>query len=211
MSNEYQREAHPFVERPDQTDGIDHFLKHMRSDYFSVRDKLTSVFAWAVPNDAALTCMVKHCRERNQKGIVEMGAGTGYWASLLEPLLGPELDIICYDKAHPVSRDNAWHVGVSDTHFTVRDGVPETLRDHADRALFLCWPPYSNPMASDCLDFYGGDTLFFVGEDEYGCTGDGAFFEALRNDWKHQESVSIPQWPGVHDTLGVWTRRGDGS
>jgi hypothetical protein len=76
---------------------------------------------------------------------------------------------------------------------------------HPDRTLVL-WPPYDNPMAALALKLYGGATVAYVGEDGWGCTGDGAFHDLLWSHWETVRVIDIPQWEGLHDRLRIYRR-----
>jgi hypothetical protein len=178
------------------------------------RDRLTSRYAWAIPDIDALDELSAHAP------LIEIGAGTGYWAWLLRQR---GVDILAYDIEPPTSPEhsNGYHgaclpgyrrVDVVGTTWTeVLPGGPEQAGLHPQRTLFLCWPPYARPMATECLRAYqdaGGKTLVYVGEDAGGCTGDEAFHELLHKDWRPVEEMRIPQWDGIHDALWVYQRRG---
>jgi len=60
-------------------------------------------------------------------------------------------------------------------------------------------------MASDTLRQFRGDTLIYIGEGEGGCTADDMFFDRL-DEWKHIETIDIPQWDGIYDRLSVYQR-----
>lgn len=99
-----------------------------------VRRKACTKFAWAVPSEDALEMLAKH------GPIVEIGAGTGYWAALLA---SRGVDIVCYDGDPPVpGAINHWHEE-DGVYYPVHTGGPEMAAKHADRTLFLCWPPYA--------------------------------------------------------------------
>lgn len=157
------------------------------SNWFEIREKAVSKYAWAVPNDHAIQALVLH------SPIVEIGAGTGYWARMVAIADG---DIVAYDKK--VKKP---------AYFDVQLGGPEKILLHQDRTLFLCWPPYSGPLAIDCLQVYTGKTVIYVGEGDGGCTGDGAFHAALEQEWKEVEDIAIPQWFGIHDRMCVYKRK----
>ncbi len=93
---------------------------------FDWRTCICSYFAWAVPNDAALQTL------RNLGPLVELGAGTGYWAWLLSR---SGADIIAYDLA-----DSHEGQGYRFKHQSVQNGGSEVLRSCSNRALLLCWP-----------------------------------------------------------------------
>lgn len=171
---------------------------------FAVRNELTCLYAWAIPNDAA----IRRCVACSP--IVEMGAGVGYWAKLISAAGG---DVIAYDKA-PKRGDNYYH-GKGEmpewmedvTWFDVQLGEPSTLVSHPDRTLLLCWPPYDNAFARQCLDTYGGNTLIYIGEGDGGCTADYEFFYRLDVGWQLLEMIEIPRWLGIHDAMFVYQRK----
>lgn len=166
-------------------------------------------FAWAVPSPEALDVLAAHGR------IVEMGAGTGYWAGLLAAM---GVDIVAYDKDPPPSAENVWHrldeedgrtgdpLGVA-LHFPVKRGTPEALAGHADRTLFLCWPPYADEFGAECLRYYRGGRVVYVGESASGCTGDDKFHETLETAWVLESTMILPQWEGIHDRMFSYRRR----
>jgi hypothetical protein len=163
--------------------------------FAKVRPACCVMFSWAVPTIEALQAIEAH------GPIVEMGAGTGYWAKLLR-LRG--VDVLAYDK-HPGQNEQASHIWTA-----VRVGTPSVLESEAvspGRNLLLCWPPYDEPMAYECLEHFQGERVFYVGESPGGCTGDEDFHEKLRRDFDVEKSIDLPQWPGIHDYLSVWRRK----
>lgn len=197
--------------------GDDHFNTYERRrfplDAHTHRRRVTSVYSFAVPTDEALDAIASY------GPVVEIGAGTGYWASLLEDR---GCDVVAYDLL-----DEAFHkwfpTGTGLLYADVQRGGVEKAAEHADRTLLLVWPPMSS-MAIDALRAYalaGGRRLVYVGEGYGGCTADDAFFEALhtgcRSDWdtvvclhktpwREVRAVEIPQWDGLHDYLAVYER-----
>lgn len=159
------------------------------------RYRYTYKYAWAIPRKAALEAIAKY------SPIVEVGAGSGYWAKLLNDM---GVDIIAYDS------DSKTHYGSGTKHhspwFEVREGTESVAKNHPDRALLLCWPPYATKMAVNCLKIYKGDTVLFIGEWD-GCTGDESFFKLLENKFEREEVVDLPVWLGLHDALYVYRRK----
>jgi hypothetical protein len=134
--------------------------------------------------------------------IVEIGAGTGYWARLVADAGG---DILAYDKHPPkLGKADYWAKEV-ESYYPVHTGGPRMAERHSDRTLFLCWPPNGLPMAARCLDFYRGATLIFVGE-RSGLTGDDRFHKIVNDEWTSIKQIGIPQWFGIHDRLYVFKR-----
>ncbi len=93
---------------------------------FDWRTCICSYFSWAVPNHDALQALLA------LGPLVELGAGTGYWAWLLTRM---GADIIAYDVAE--SHEGQ---GYRFRHQLVRDGGVEALKSSGKRALLLCWP-----------------------------------------------------------------------
>jgi len=167
-------------------------------------------YAWAIPDDAAIELLVEH------SPIVEIGAGRGYWASLIQAAGG---EVVCYDKNPPdTSTENMWCP--PDGHPTpfqtvarietpvfieIHLGGPESVLGHQGRTLFLCWPPMSK-MAHEAVVNYTGDTVVYVGEGPGGCTANDAFFEHMEKYFDEEEHT-IPFWEGLHDYLAVFTRK----
>lgn len=156
-------------------------------DDYRERRRLVQKYAWAIPDQEAIEVIASYFP------IVEIGAGTGYWAALIRQLGG---EICCYDIKPP---EQNW--------FKVSVGYPEHIKDHSNSTLFLCWPPYAEPMATDCLKLYSGKILLYVGEGHWGCTGDDNFHELLEKEFEEIRCVEIPQWSGLHDYLWVYRRK----
>ena len=169
------------------------------------RELLRQKYSYAIPNDEAINVIAQ------LSPIVEVGAGTGYWASMISKCGGT---ITAYDccgengyvkpddigKYYPVER---WNPDFR----TNWDGQNFSDYLKPDHSLFICWPPIKHPMADDYLEAYEGNTFIFVGEGPGGCTGDNQFHERLKDDWDLVRTVSIPQFPSIHDFLAVYSRR----
>ena len=159
-----------------------------RYEQLDRRDDLVLRYAWAIPNTPAIREIVKH------GPILEMGAGTGYWAWLIRQMGG---DIIAYDAKLAFWQHKTYWTEV------LTGGVSKVNR-HSDRALMLCWPPYDESFATKCLKRYRGDTVIYIGESMGGCTADDEFHDLLDNEWDLTVEVDIPQWRGIHDHLWVY-------
>ena len=188
-------------------------------------------WSWAIPTRHAIATIVNH----SPNGVVEIGAGTGYWARLLGDAGCP---VAAYDINPPggtgprADGDKAWHAR-QEAFYPVAYGMSTSVQRHPDRTLLLCWPCYSDPMAYHALRQYEGDTLVYVGEGPGGCTGDDRFHKLLGGDpcwhyddatgesvdvdpdceacaltveWRLVAEVSLPQWAGLHDRLFVYER-----
>jgi hypothetical protein len=124
--------------------------------------------------------------------IVEMGAGSGWWAKHLSEA-GSKIVAFDNRSSHRFSR----------SHYPVFYGGPKRLKMFPNHSLFLCWPPMTN-MATRCLQYYYGDTVIYIGEGEGGCTANDTFFRTLEG-WD-MEWIRIPHWGGLHDHLRIYQR-----
>lgn len=166
---------------------------------FYRREELRSRYAFAIPSPEAIALI-------NGYGpIVEIGAGTGYWAKVLSDHGG---DVLAFDLLGLAWEQWFPHGQVEGV--VVGRGGSEKAVEHAQRTLLLVWPPYDEAMAHDVLRQYegaGGRRLVYVGEGPGGCTADDDFFAAIGNGtWKEAATLAIPQWTGIYDNLWVYER-----
>lgn len=177
------------------------------------RFAMCSRYSWSVPSEEAIELLVR------LSPLVELGAGTGYWAWMIRAAGG---DIAAYDSHPPgQGRGNGWH-GRAPCSFTyVARGSTEVLSKHFDRTLLLCWPPYSEQhrpatlaaqkdhlrqcMAYKALRAWRGDRVVYVGEWR-SCTAGWAFHDLLERRYRTVAEISLPTWPGIVDRLSVHER-----
>jgi hypothetical protein len=166
------------------------------------RKELAAIFAWAIPDEAALAVLA-------QAGpLLECGAGTGYWAALLA---GQGADVLASDISPPGAA-NPFHAG----HRPWTDVLPAdavtAVRAHPERTLFLCWPPFDDDGASyAALRAYRGDVLLYAGDGpgpggSAGATGTVRFHRELALNWTPTRQSALPNWPGLCDRLVVYRR-----
>jgi hypothetical protein len=159
---------------------------------FAARTKSIEKYGFAVPTEKVLREILKV----SPKGIVEIGAGSGYWSKLLQ-LLGADI-IACDDGSglYP------FKVGAF---FPVEPvGYQQMFRTKAvhERTLLVVWPSVDNVKI---FNSYKGDTVVYVGEIGEGCTGYDAEIEKT---WEMVKHVEIPMWDCIHDSLGIFKRKG---
>jgi hypothetical protein len=178
------------------------------ANYQSMRKR----WSWAIPNDEALDTIVKY----SPNGLIEIGAGAGYWTSLLR---GRGLDVVAYDINPPPGSD--WTLR-EETFTEVITGDHTNVVGKGERTLFMCWPEHYADWPHETVELYDGDTIIYVGEGCMGCTGDpkmhvllgtGACWHDGACDcpkeplFEEVAGVEIPQWSGMHDRLYVFSRR----
>lgn len=192
---------------------------HHSTDWCKLRFQAILDFSWAVPcHDALQKCVHWASIAGGPSRIVEIGSGTGYWASLLQAY---GADVVAVDTGEEYrGRNRAFpelvafetgekflgETGGAFHHFpsTVRANGVDYLESHGgctDRALFLCWPRAE--FGSEILKAYHGNTLIWIGEAD-GCTWE--MNEDERAGWILQESYDIPTWDCIRDFLAVYVR-----
>ena len=185
------------------------------------RDEAIARYSFAVPNHEAVEAIA----ERSPHGVVEVGAGLGYWAKILGQR---GLDVAAYDIAPPPSDRNQWFAG-RDPWFPIDRGGAASVEDHPNQTLLLVWPTRNETWAADALDRHhrgGGGAVAVVGEPPGGRTGDDSFHAMLGHLpdclacryrsagsactcsvpelWTRVVEVEIPRWEGVDDVLSIY-------
>ena len=180
-------------------------------------------YGFSIPTDDAL----EHIERRSPGGVVEIGAGTGYWAHLLDRR---GVDVRAFDIDPAPSSANKWFAGTQPWH-RVEIGDHTVVDQSATRTLVIVWPTKNEAWASAALERYhtaGGRCVVFVGELGGGRTGDEAFHAHLGNIdlclqceygvltspcicdiqqlWTRQTTVVLPHWPGYDDDLHIYIR-----
>lgn len=190
--DEIDRNYNPYL------DAFDQVTSTSWKSFTHPRQVLVEKFSWSVPNEAALQKIA------SLGPLVEVGAGAGYWSALLR---ARGVDLLVYD-AHPVESRRSWFHSTAERSWTnVAEGTENVAANHADRTLFLSWPPHNEPMGANTLWHFTGNRLVYVGEGRGGVTGDVRFHDMLEANWNLVETVAIPQWKGRSDALYVYERK----
>jgi len=187
----------PWQTRPEPTL---HWLGAGGRDFhlFADRFDMCGTYSWSICSPGDITWLREVLGGR---GVVETGAGTGYWAWQLEQA---GISVAAYDPNPPEPGNHfarrEWTTVLRDDH--------GASRHHPDRALFLCWPSYSDPWAAQSLACYGGDMLIYAGEGEGGCTADDEFFRLRDAEWDEiGDSPAHVSYGGIHDYLTAYRRK----
>ncbi len=160
---------------------------------FLKREEFRREYSFAIPNAKALQTLVEH------SPLIEIGAGNGYWAHLVEKSGGTIQAFDRYPEKNPYQFKKKY--------FEVQQGSEKVLlKSPENLTLFLCWPPYNKPMAARALKYFRGRQLIYVGEPAGGCTGDEEFHQTLNSQWVLKKTVPLPQWPNLHDSLFVYQK-----
>ncbi len=180
-------------EHPDIFDTIDCPLRGSDN-----RLKLVTKYAWAVPCPVAIDICLRH------SPLLEVGAGTGYWASLIAHAGG---DIRATDDPNKRYK----HFGARPVEYYKITKISELqmieLVKLGRRTVLMCWPNYATPFAFNIARaIQPNKRLIYIGESDGGCTGDDKFHHLLHAEFEQESELRLPQWPGIHDYLYVYRR-----
>lgn len=193
-------------------DGIGFEFHTCRRTGDPTREELVHQYAWAITDPASVAFVAEHA---GPGGIWEIAAGSGYWAWQLHQR---GIKVTAYDEAPPDREENHWcQTRGDDGEYRRRPTFHPVLQGGADaaayavdgQALFLCWPPYSTPVAAEALRHYPGDTVIYIGEMDGGCCADEDFFSALAAGWDEAADHEPVQFGGIHDYITVHRRRAE--
>jgi hypothetical protein len=179
----------------------DPLLKEWRD---SCRDVLCHLYCYATIAPCALSSFVAKLKEVGVSSIVELGAGTGYFAKLLQDA---GLKMQAYDMHPPLDELNEYH-GRTAPFCKVQKGTHKTVSFTPRQALLLCYPPPQSSMAYDALLAFckaGGQHFIHVGEWK-GLTGSAEFEELLLQECYCIHRSFCLTWGTDASHLSIWKR-----
>ncbi len=172
------------------------------------RRRFIKEYSWSVPTPTAIAAIAELIDNRR---LLEIGAGSGLWSSLLN---ATGISVTATD-------DYSWTALMNEkkqrlpSGFTVPAGRffpveqldgPTAVRKYPEhQALLVCWPPPDRSWAFQALACFQGDQVVFIGDK--GCTADEAFYAELATGWQQHHEISIPTWPGIHDAIYLYERK----
>lgn len=190
----------------------------------TLRDWPAHLYAYAVPTNEAI-CIITQLGS-----IVEIGAGTGFWASLMRK---NGADLVAADiapllqqrdqsgtkrgknrsKQSSRGRMNEYHGQFSAYTYIepMAKGTHGPCMDSqwANRdVLFLCYPPPGTPMAEKTLGEFRGKYVALVGEWN-GTTATQNFEVALHKSFDLYKRCTLPNWPNTANDLTIWQRKNE--
>ena len=179
----------------------------------SCRDMLCNLYAYATLSSGTTQRIKNSLKSAGISGrIIEIGAGTGYIASLLKDA---GINIVAWDICPPgSSKSNEYHGGTPEF-CKVAKGDPSDLRlrfpslkAEANEALLLCYPPPESTMAKRALEAYlagGGKCLIHIGE-FCGLTGSADFEDLLVRHFHCVDRIPCLAWGTDASMVTVWLR-----
>lgn len=204
-------------------DALDAARGRTSGELEALRSEAVRAYGFAVPSTDAADAI----REVSPRGVVEIGAGTGYWAAFLA---SHGIDVVAFDPHPAPVYTSDWFAG-TEPWFEVLHGDHSVVAEHPGRSLLVIWPTRDETWPLDAIDLYasaGGATVCYVGEGPGGRTGDDAFHARLGEittcqhcvhgvadspcicdvapAWERTGTVELPHWPGYADDLFVYRR-----
>ena len=159
-----------------------------------------SYFSWAIPSEIAIDNIIKFLVDNKCIGLLEIGSGTGLWASLLQ-ISNSSVKVIPTD-------DSSWYKGsLRYTDIEIIDYKNAIKYTKPDYCLFLCWPPKYEDLASYSLTNFNGKYLIYIGYPKGGETANDEFFSILDKEWNLIKRESIHNWYNIYDSIYYYSRK----
>lgn len=163
-----------------------------------VRDEHISRFGFAVLTADAIKAITPY------GPLLEIGCGCGYWSFELRRA---GIDVIATDpglgRYRFLGQAGHWErLWVDDIE---RVSGEDAVKKYPQRNLLIIWPDYGDSWPVECLRAFAGKTVLYGGE-WMGCTADEEFHSHLEAHFTRKETISLPQFDGIHDALEVWER-----
>jgi hypothetical protein len=159
------------------------------------RRAFTRDWGFAIPCAEAITAL------RRLAPIVEVGAGSGCWATLMR---AAGHDVIATDLAEGATQ---YGFGRGARGPVEQLSALDAVLAYPDRDVFCSWPSEKEPWLFEALRrVRPGRRIALILDDRGETTGDSQLRRFLEQECALIESVAIPQFPGVHDRLTVHER-----
>jgi hypothetical protein len=193
---------------------------------FVGRDACARHLAFACPTSSALDAALRAAESASQRGgssagIVELGAGNGYWSKLLAKRAR---SFPCTVRALDVAPPPEWR---QPAEAPVAFGTADDVASGRESTLLLCMPSPGEPaIAEEALDAFeaacGGGTdatmpprrpsvVLYVGEWGSGMTGTRALHARLLEGYRLVATRTLPCLPLARITLHVFRRCSTGA
>lgn len=167
------------------------------------RDHNCNLYAYATLGPNSIAVIKSVCKPA---GILEVGAGTGYYASLLQ---AGGIDVKPSDIASTDASINEYH-GSTPSFARVENGgidkLKSDMRQFHRESLLLCYPPPLSEMAHDALKTFigaGGKRLIHIGEFQ-GLTGSPTFERLLLRHFRCLQTHVCLSWGTDASAVTVW-------
>lgn len=150
--------------------------------WFGERQRLVEDYSWAIPTSE----VIEYCANFSER-LLEVGAGNGYWAHLIEEAGG---SVYAIDVDPP--EDKYTHVREAN--------VRNYIHKLSDYPVLMVWPPHNEGMTRTVIR-RRPDNILYVGEQRGGCTADEMFFDVIDSEYAIVKYIELPSYEGVHDNF----------
>jgi hypothetical protein len=165
-----------------------------RHELATSRKAFTQAWGFSIPCAEAVAAL------RGLAPLVEVGAGTGYWAALLR---AAGHDVVATDL-HPKGRNTYGFEGGAHTDVEGLAGAA-AVRKYADRDIFCSWPSEGESWALGAAwALRPGRRLAIILNP--GNTATPGLRRYLSTRFRKLATVSIPQFPGAADDLTIYEK-----
>lgn len=168
--------------------------RYKTEQWFGKRQELVEKYSWAVPSNEVLSYIEKF------DSIVDMGAGSGYWAHLLEER---GVDVRAYDIDPP---DETWTEVEGCCDSPPAGWNEEAYKDVQENPTMLVWPPLNGPVGIRACHAESPHILY-IGESRGGCTASDEFFDRLDKRYGLVRTIDLPSYAGVNDNFYHYVRK----
>lgn len=155
------------------------------------RRSFIAYYGYAVPTREAVRGVAEFLESCS---VLEVCAGLGLWARLLAD---EGVRVLATDAGEPQ--------GPPYVDIERRDALSAIDLHKSCDALLLCWPPDGQSIATEALRSFRGARFVSMGDSRF--TGDAAFHEALSRDWRLEQVLPLPSWPGIDDRVRLYVRK----
>jgi hypothetical protein len=168
---------------------IEHHLRE-----FELRESFIKRYGFAILTREAIEAI------RPYAPLLEIGAGSGYWAYELRNY---GIDVIATDSQHEAfgwfRSENVKQGRWDKTYVEIEQLTSvEAVRKYPNRNLLVVWPSYRESWAADALGLFTGQVVVYMGEWGSACAED-RFFDLLDQGFSDRISVRMPHFWGLYD------------
>lgn len=165
------------------------------------RDRFISTFGFSVPCREALDLIVQH------GPIVEVGAGTGAWAKLIQ---NRGAEVIATDTCteHRADEPGRTHYGFDHGRWAkvIELGAAQAVETYQG-TVFCSWPSLDSTWLKEAGEaMQPGRHLIVVREE---CTAGPETWDYIEGAFERVGGCALPTFPGIHDYLEVWRKEYD--
>jgi hypothetical protein len=154
---------------------------------------LRTRYGWGIPCQESLDAVSRQCNPAGR--LIEVGAGTGYWAAVLR---ARGIDVLAVDAGRNSLQDiGRWHM------ITYMQGS-EAIRLNPAVPVLVCWPDFSGVGDSLCRAMQPGQIMLRTGVQDV--TGGEAFNQTCRTHFDLISADPAVSATGTRDCIDTLRR-----